>query len=161
MYTPESCMRAGGTMSKSTVVSLRLKDRQIEQLARLAQREGRTRAETAEQLLEIALRISEFPYVEFKDFGAGLEAFVTGTRLRVWWVALLLREFEGDIARVAEHYNLPETTIKAIQNYTDAFPEEIEAAVQEHYRAFDELPSRIPGLKIITVDLTAADAPAP
>ena len=148
-------------MSKSEVVSLRLKDQQIRQLDRLAQREGRTRAETAEQLLEIALRISKFPYVEFKDFGAGIEAFVTGTRLRVWWVALLLRDFEGNVARVAEHYNLPETTIKAIQNYTDAFPEEIEAAVQEHYRAFDELPSRIPNLKIITVDLSAVDAPAP
>ena len=154
-----ACMRAGEIMSKA--LSLRLKDRQITQLDRRAQREGQTRAEIAEQLLEIALRIAEFPYVEFKDLGAGLEAFVTGTRLRVWWVALLLRDFEGDIARVAEHYNLPETIIKAIQNYTDAFADETEAAVQEYYRAFDELPSRIPDLKIITVDLTAADAPAP
>ncbi|MFN8636203.1 MAG: hypothetical protein U0893_20320 [Chloroflexota bacterium] len=148
-------------MSESKVVSLRLKDRQIEQLDRLAQREGRSRDEMAARLLEIALRVAAFPCVEFKDFGRGLEPFVVGTRLRVFWVELLLRDYEGDTEKVAEHYSVPESIIKAVQKYLSAFPEEIEAAIQEHYRGFDDLPNRIPNLEVFTVDLSTADAPAP
>ena len=153
-------MRTGGLVSKRKVVSLRLKDQQVTQLDRLAQREGRSKSEMAAMLLERVLRLAEFPDVVLRDFGAGPEAFISGTRLRVWRIALLAREVEGNTAWIAEYLNVPERAIKDALNYAEAFPDEIEAAIAENDRAFEELPRRIPNLQVITVDLTTADAPA-
>lgn len=148
-------------MSKSKAISVRLKDRQTEQLDRLARREGRDKAEMAATLLERVLRLSEFPHVVLRDFGAGPEAFISGTRLRVWWVATLIRDYGGSLAKTAEHLNLPEVTIAEVQKYADAYPDEIEAAIAENDRAHEKLLRRFPDPKVIAVDLTAADAPAP
>jgi uncharacterized protein (DUF433 family) len=145
----------------SKVVSLRLNDEQIEQLDRLARREGRSKAEMGAMLLERVLRLGEFPHVVLRDFGAGPEAFISGTRLRVWRIAFLARDVQGNTAWIAEHLDVPESAIKDALKYAEAFPDEIEAAIAENDRAFDELPSTLPNVKVITVDLTAADAPAP
>jgi uncharacterized protein (DUF433 family) len=152
-------MRAGGVVSK--VVSLRLKDQQVRQLDRLAQREGRTKAEMAAVLLERLLRLTEFPHVVLRDFGSGPEAFISGTRLRVWRIAVLAQEVEGNTAWIAEYLNVSERAIKDALKYADAFPEDIEVAIAENDRAFKDLPRRIPDLEVFTVDLTTADAPAP
>jgi hypothetical protein len=147
-------------MSKSKAISVRLKDRQIEQLDRLAQREGRTRAETAATLLEEAFRLAEFPFVQFRDWGAGREAFLVGTRLRIWWVARLVRELGGDTAYVAENWNLRETEVKGAVAYAEAFPDEMEAAERANDVSLEDLKRKLPNLEVFTVDLTAADAPA-
>ena len=47
----------------SKVVSVRLRDDQVERLARAARRFGQTVSETAAQLLEEALRQGEFAFV--------------------------------------------------------------------------------------------------
>jgi uncharacterized protein (DUF433 family) len=145
----------------SKAIGVRLTDRQIEQLDRIARREGRSKAEMATMLLERVLRLAEFPHVVLRDFGAGPEAFVSGTRLTVWRIAILARDVQEDPAWIAGHLNVPESAIKDALNYADAFPDEIEAAIAENDRAFDELKRKLPNLEVFTVDLTATDAPAP
>jgi uncharacterized protein (DUF433 family) len=154
-------MRTGGLMSKSKVVNLRLKDHHVMRLDHLAQREGRTKAEMAAMLLERLLRLSEFPHVVIRDLGAGPEAFISGTRLRVWRIAVLAREVDWNTAWIAEYLDVPEPSIKDAVNYAEAFPEEIEAAIAENDRAFEELPRLIPNLEVFAVDLSTSDAPAP
>ncbi len=73
----------------SKVLSLRLKDDQIERLARAARRLGRTPSETAALLLEESLREREFTFIEFRDSPVGRQAYLKGTRLAVWQVTAL------------------------------------------------------------------------
>ena len=146
-------------MSNSKAISVRLTDEQIARLDRAATKAKLSRAEMAAQLLETAIRLTEFPYIEFKDFGAGLEAFVTGTRLRVWWVELLARDYDFDVPKIASHYNLPESTIRAVLAYTAAFHDEIEDDIAEYYRRSDELQREIVSQESRAAGL-AVDAPA-
>src|SRR4051812_24486216 len=98
-------------MSKSKAISMGLTDEQIVRLDRAAQKARMTREEMAATLLEEAFRLAEFPFVQFRDWGARREAFLVGTRLRIWWVAQLVRDLGGDIAYVAKHWNLRETEV--------------------------------------------------
>jgi predicted transcriptional regulator len=76
----------------SKVVSMRLKDEQVERLNRFARRVGKRPSELAAQLLEEALRREEFPGIDIRETAAGREAFVGGTRLKVWHVVMHARE---------------------------------------------------------------------
>lgn len=147
-------------MSKSKVVNLRLKDQQIEQLDRLAQRGGQSRAEMASKLLDLTLRLLDFPHIVLRDFGIGPEVFLSGSRLRVWWVATLIRDYEGDIAKTAEHLNEPEIKIAEVQRYAETYPEDIEEAIVENDRAHDELVRWISTREAGARDLMPTDAPA-
>lgn len=148
-------------MSESQVVSLRLNDRQIEQIDRLAQHEGRSRSAMVERLLELALRLREFPHLVLRDFGRGPELFLSGSRLRAWWVATLIRAYEGDLAKTAEHINEPVSTIEEVQRYAETYPEAIEEAIAESDRNHEELESWIATRQAHARDLMPADASAP
>jgi uncharacterized protein (DUF433 family) len=143
------------------VVSVRLTDEQIARLDRAASTSKTTQAEMAAVLVEEALRLSEFPFIQFRDWGVGREAFLAGTRLRVWWIVTLVDAYEGDVAKAADHIEVREREIRAALAYAAAFPDEIEAAIEEHRRAWEQLPHKLPKLETFRVDLTPADAPAP
>jgi hypothetical protein len=145
----------------SEIVSLELTDEQIARLDRAAQRARKTRTEMAATLPEEALRLSTFPFIEPKDPAVRREAFVAGTRLRIWRIAMLAREIDNAVAWMVEHWNLREAEAKAALAYAAAFPEEMEAAIGANDVSLEELKRILPNLEVITVDLTAADAPAP
>ncbi len=140
----------------SKVVSLRLRDEQVERLQRAARHLGRTPSEAAALLLEEGLRQREFAFVEFRDSAVGRQAYLQGTRLAVWQVAWLARDFGGDAGRVAAHLELPVTQVMAALNYAAAYPDEIEAAIEDSSRAPTDLRRLVPDLNVTTV----ADAPA-
>jgi hypothetical protein len=144
----------------SEIISLQLTDEQIARLDRAAQKAGQTRAEMAATLLEEAFRLSEFPFVQFRDWGAGREAFVAGTRLRIWRIALLAREVDDPVAWMVKHWNLRQTEAETALAYAAAFPEEMEAAERANDVSLDELKRKLPNLEVFAVDLTAADASA-
>jgi hypothetical protein len=149
----------------STELTLRLTDEQVRRLDREIGRSDcskrLSRSEMAERLLEEALRLADFPFVQFRDWGAGREVFLAGTRLRVWWVVTLVRDYDGDVTKAAEHLNVRKTEIQGALDYAAAFPDEIQAAIKQRDRDWDDLPRKLPNLRGITVDLTPADAPAP
>jgi uncharacterized protein (DUF433 family) len=144
----------------SEVVRMKLTDDQIARLDKVAIEARQTRSEMAATLVGMVLRLSRFPHIVLRDFGAGPEAFISGTRLRVWWVATLIRDYDGDIAKAAEHLNLAEVTLEEVQNYADAFPDEIEAAIADNERRADELALALGNPRGATGDLTV-NAPAP
>jgi len=144
----------------SEQIGVTLTDEQIARLDRAAQKAAQWRSEMAATLLEEAFRVAEFPFIQFRDWGAGREAFLAGTRLRIWWVARLMRELDGDVAYVAENWNLCKTEVECAVKYAEAFPEEMKAAEKANNVSLEELKRKLPNLEVFTVGLTAADASA-
>ena len=140
----------------SRVVSLRLKDAQMDRLQRAARRFGRTPSEAAALLLEEALRQREFAFIEFRDSPVGRQAYLQGTRLPVWQVVWLARSFGGDLARTAAYLELPVAQVAAAMRYAEVYAEEVEAALADSARARDELENRVPAVATYEVD-----APSP
>jgi uncharacterized protein (DUF433 family) len=123
----------------SKVVSIRMKDEQYEDLLRLARQERRTPSATAALLLADELRERAFPLIAFRDTIVGRLAFVKGSRIKVFQMISILRAFDGDVARVAEEYELPVEVIEAAVAYAQRFPDEIEQEAAEERRISDEL----------------------
>ncbi len=140
----------------SKVISLRLRDRPLESLRRVARRMGRTPTEAASILLDEMLRQSEFAFIEFRDSPTGRQPFLQGTRLKVWQVASIARDFDGDVARTAAHLGIPPVQVAAALNYEKSFPDEIEAAIRDNDRSEAELERLIPGLKVVGADARPA-----
>lgn len=132
----------------SKVVSLRLKGSQVESLARAARRLGRTPSETAGILLDEALRQREFVLIEFRDSPAGRQAYLQGSRLAVWQIEWLAREFNRDVNRLARHLSLPPMQIEAALRYAEAFPQEIEDAIKDNQWAAGNVGRLIPGIRV-------------
>lgn len=140
----------------SKVVSLRLKDDQVERLRRAARRLGRSPSEAAALLLEESLRQREFAFIEFRDSPVGRQAYLPGTRLAVWQVVWLARDYGGDVSQTAAHLELPVAPVAAALRYAAAHPAEIGAAVADNARAAAGLAQLIPNLEIVAVRAAAS-----
>jgi uncharacterized protein (DUF433 family) len=137
------------------VVSLRLKDDQVDRLQRAARHLGRTPSETAALLLEEALRQREFAFVEFRDSPGGRRAYLQGTRLPIWQIAWIAREYGGEVTATAAHLGIPTAQVAAALRYAAAYPDEIAAAIADNQVAFTTLARQIPTLEAIVVDAAA------
>lgn len=139
----------------SRVLSLRLKDEQIDRLQRAARRLGKTPSETAVLLLEESLRQREFPFIEFRDSPAGRQAYLQGARIAVWHVAALARDYKGDASKTGAYLDAPEVAVRAALAYADAYADEIETAIADNEWVAEHLLPLTPGFKGITVDAAA------
>jgi uncharacterized protein (DUF433 family) len=136
----------------SKVVSLRLKDDQFGRLQRAARSLGRRPSEAAVLLLEEALREREFAFIEFRDSAYGRQAYLKGTRLAVWHVAAVARDLGDDPAQVADYFSIPVVQAKALLNYAAAYPEEIQAAIDDDASVTEEdLRRQIPNLTVVRI----------
>jgi uncharacterized protein (DUF433 family) len=116
---------------ESMVFSIRLPRSTGERLRRLARRAGRTPSDTTARLVEEGLTRAEFAHIDFRDSALGRQAYITGTRLPVWLVAKLARASNGSVDNLARDLGRTPTQIRAALNYAKAFPEEVEAALEE------------------------------
>jgi uncharacterized protein (DUF433 family) len=139
----------------STVVSLRLRDDQVERLRRAARQMNRRLSETAAMLLEEALRQREFAFIEFRDSPAGRQAYLKGTRLQVWWIVCLARDFSDSPERVSAEYGLPVVSVQSALAYARAYPDEIATALEDNETNGELLARSVPGLEHVTIDATA------
>ncbi|MBI2954095.1 MAG: transcriptional regulator [Chloroflexi bacterium] len=140
----------------SKVVSLRLKDSQIDSLNRAARRLGRTPSEAASLLLDEALRQRDFAFIEFRDSPVGRQAYLQGTRLAIWQIVSIARDYGGDVAKIATHLSRPPVQIAAALHYATTYPEEIEAGIADNECSVANLERLIPNLKVVKTD-----APSP
>ena len=131
----------------SQVISLRLRDEQMERMRRVARRMNKSASETAATLLEEALRMSEFAFIQFRDSPVGRQAYIQGSRLPVWEVVKLARAYDGDTARVAESLGWPAVRAQAALNYAATYPEEIEAAIADSQPSEETLTALLPGME--------------
>jgi uncharacterized protein (DUF433 family) len=134
----------------SRVVSLRLKDDQHRRLERAARRLGRTTSAVAALLLEQHLREQDFPGIVIKDTLAGPEAFVEGTRWKVWMIVAWLRSLAGDVDEMARRYDgLTPADVRRALAYADAFPDEVESAIAESERSPAVIAELLPGVQVV------------
>ncbi|MDQ2742880.1 MAG: hypothetical protein M3Z66_11380 [Chloroflexota bacterium] len=146
----------------SKAVSLRLRESQVDRLSRVARRTQRPSSETAAILLDESLRMAEYPHIVFKDTAIGRQAFVSGTRLKVWQLINLLRRYDDDVASVADDLDLAPFLIEAAIHSGTAFSEEIEAAIQDYQSLnFEKLKQQLPNLEAFYVDIDAEPASLP
>jgi hypothetical protein len=133
----------------SHVVSMRLKENQMERLRRMARRLGRTPSETSAMLVEEGLRQAEFAYIDFRSSSIGRQAYVRGSSLAVWEVIWIAQAYQMDVNQTAEHLGWPAFRVQAAFNYAAAFPEEIEPAIQEQDAMdFEKLKRLLPQLEV-------------
>jgi hypothetical protein len=119
-------------VKQSTVVSMRLSSHTSKRLANVARRHGWTVSDTSARLVEEGLRRSEFGLIDFRDSPIGRQAYVQGSSLAVWEVIMIARSYKNDADRTAAHLQWPESKVRAALNYAQAFPDEIERALQEN-----------------------------
>ena len=117
--------------SPSTVISMRLPAESGERLKRMAKRNGWSASDASARLVEEGLRRSEFAFIDFRDSTVGRQACLQGSSLAVWEVMMLVRSYKGDLAAVARHLRWPLAKVQAAALYAEAFPAEIDEALEE------------------------------
>jgi hypothetical protein len=118
--------------TRPVVISMRLPAESGNRLKRMANRHGWTPSDASARLVEEGLRRSEFAYIDFRDSGAGRQAYIQGSTLAVWEIVLLVQSYRDDVSAVARHLKWPEAKVQAAINYAKAFPEETEGAASEN-----------------------------
>jgi hypothetical protein len=137
----------GGFMkqNRSVVLSMRLPVESGKRLKRIASRHGWTPSDASARLVEEGLRRSEYAFLDFRDSPGGRQAYIQGSTLAVWEVLLLLRSYRGNVRAVAKHLEWPESKVRAAVNYAEAFPEEVNEAIEENDSTdFDALKRMLP-----------------
>jgi hypothetical protein len=117
--------------ASSMVVSMRLPSESGKRLKRMANRHGWTASDASARLVEEGLRRAEFAFIDFRDSAAGRQAYVQGSSLAVWEIAMLLRSYKQDVEAVAKHLEWPVFRVQAAVNYIEAYRAEIEGQLKE------------------------------
>lgn len=77
----------------------------------------------------------------------GDQAYVSGSRLTVWEVVLLAKNYHGNLDAVASHLEWPLIRVEAAIRYASEFPEEIDRAIREYEAVdFESLKKMLPDL---------------
>ncbi len=142
----------------SKVMSIRFKDRQVERLGRISRRLGKAPSETVALLVEEGLRMAEHPWIDFRDSIIGRQAYVKGSGLAVWEVAMIARDYDGDADKadkadkVASHLRWPVERAQAALNYMRDYREEIDAELADNDAIdFAALQRMLPGIQRFVV----------
>lgn len=136
----------------SKVVSTRLQDNTFQRLSRMARILDKTPSDTVATLVEESLRESEFAFIEFRNSPLGRQAFMNGSSLAVWEVIEISQQYNMDAAKVAKHFERPIDWVRAAFNYAEAYPEEINFAIED-YRSvtFEDLKRLLPNIEKFSV----------
>ena len=123
----------------SAAISFRFDGERLERLRRVARAMNRTASEAAVLLVEEGLRLREFPGVEFRDTPIGRQAFLRGTRLGIWQIVTVADEHGREAAATAEHLGIAPHEVALALAYTDAYRDEIDAAIADIRAANERL----------------------
>src|SRR5438067_260300 len=137
----------------SRVLSIRFQDQQVERLGRISRRLGKRPSETVALLVEEALRMSEHSHIDFRASMAGRQAYVKGSGLAVWEVAMVARDYGGDVEKVAAHLQWPRPWVQAALQYARDYRDEIDTALADNDAVdFAALQRLLPQAEQISVD---------
>jgi len=140
----------------SQVMSIRLQDHQMVRLGRISRRLGKRPSETVTLLVEEALRMAEYPQIDFRDSMAGRQAYVKGSGLAVWEVVMVARDYKGDAEKVAAHLQWPLTRVQAALIYARDYPDDVNAALADNDACdFAALQRLLPQAQLIGVPAEA------
>jgi uncharacterized protein (DUF433 family) len=133
-------------------VNVELTDAQMAWLRQEAERLGVSPAEAAACRVEEMLRESKYPYVEFREAYMGRDAFLRGTRLKIWLLVNHVRANNGDVAKTASELEVPEVAVANAVEYAATYVAEIDAAIAENRAAADALQAELAAASAIPVN---------
>ncbi len=132
------------------VISIRLKDDQIDRLKWFARRMGKSQSEMGAQFIEESMREAEFAYIEFRDSVLGRIPYMKDSNLAVWEVIMIAQDHAMDTERVAAYFSRPRAWINAAFNYYEEFRNEIDPMLEDNRSmTFDKLKRLLPGLETL------------
>lgn len=117
-------------MSKSSIMTLRLPSEVRRGVERLAARLGHKPAQIGARLIEEGLRRRDFPQIDLRETAAGRVAYLSGTRLAVYWVVEQIRGGIG-VDDFARQHEIPAARVRAALAYAEAFSREIRRDLEE------------------------------
>ena len=135
-----------------TTLNVQLTDAQMDWLKREAERLGMSPSDVAACRIEEARREDEFPWVEFREAFQGRDAFLRGTRLKVWLLINHVRDNNGDVAKTARELEVPEVAVANAVEYAATYVAEIDAAIAENNAAADALQTKLSATSTIPVN---------
>src|ERR1700728_3335111 len=113
-------------------MDIEMPDEQAARLDRFAMSVHKSAREATAQLIEEGLRHAEFPAVEFRDSDSGRQAYVVGSSLAVWEVAMINESYGHSAEQTAAHLRWPLTRVEPVLAYARLYQQEIAAALQEN-----------------------------
>ena len=139
------------------VISLRLPDATAERLRTAARRAGRSLNEWGALSLEEWLRQNEFADIEFRSAAGEREACLKGA-LPVWQIVQVARSYDLDPERTARHFGWPARRVRAALNYYEAFPQEIDQAIEDSQAMTETALKRLlPQMEVLPVPSVEAE----
>jgi len=136
----------------TTTLNLQLTDAQMAWLEREAQRLGASSMDIVASRIEEARREDEFPWVEFREAYQGRDAFLRGTRLKIWLLINHVRANNGNVAKTASELEVPEVAVANAVEYAATYVAEIDAAIAENRAAADALRAEMAAASAIPVN---------
>ena len=132
------------------VISIRLKDEQVDRLKRFARRMGKSQSEMGAQFIEESMREAEFANIEFRDSVLGRIAYMKASNLAVWEVIMIAQDHAMDAERVAVYFSRPRAWVNAALHYYEIFRDEIDPILEDsRTMTFDKLKRLLPGLETL------------
>jgi hypothetical protein len=140
------------------VVSIRLRDDQVNRLKRFARRMGKSQSEMGAQFIEEAMRQAEFANIEFRDSVLGRQAYMKDSNLAVWEVILIAQDHDMDAERVAAYFRRPRAWVNAAFHYYEAYRDEIDPILEDNRcMTFEKLKRLLPNLETLPTAQDAVD----
>lgn len=137
----------------SQTITFRVPDETAAWLKSSARRAGRSVNEIGSRLLSEAQRLGEFAHIEFKTINGERHACIQG-HMQVWMLIQLAQAYHMDAEKVADHLSWPIWLVQAGFNYYEAFPDEIDLAIDENRSMTPEKLKRLlPSLEIIEIPI--------
>lgn len=132
------------------VVSIRLRDDQVDRLKRFARRMGKSQSEMGAQFIEEAMREAEFSGVEFRDSVLGRQPYMKDSNLAVWEVIMIAQDHDMDPERVSAYFRRPRAWVNAALHYYEAFHDELDPVLEDNrLMTFEKLKRLLPNLETV------------
>ncbi|MBI5378555.1 MAG: DUF433 domain-containing protein [Nitrospirae bacterium] len=113
--------------------SLRIPQKTLKEIERMARESGREFSTVANELLEEALRMQRCPGIVFTEGTTGRRARIAGTGLEVWEIIATYKSVGEKVDRLRRAYHwLSEPQIRSVLGYYRAYPEEIDRLIQQN-----------------------------
>ncbi len=116
-------------LERMQTMDIEMPDEQAARLDRFAMSVHKSPREATAQLIEEGLRPAEFPSVEFRDSDSGRQAYVVGSSMAVWEVAMIDESYGHNPERTSVHLRWPLSRVELVLAYAQTYPQEITAAL--------------------------------
>lgn len=143
-----SARKTAEHVDNDTPVSVRLNKSVLAALRAKARATDKPLSRVIREMLELMLRMQQFPGIVFVEGPAGRRAHLAGAGLDVWEVIRLLQEYQA-VSKLREAFpKLPPIAIQVAKAYAEAYPEEINAFLALNDESPEQLRKKLPWLEV-------------